>query len=433
MGDQSEGSSDENLNFYVDEPFCLMACYFMKFLRALLFFFMMSELQSLMAASDIQTFHERATHGERLNVVFLGGSLTWGANASDPQRTSWRGLMMQYLVDTYPKSSFLFSDAAIGGTGSGLAMYRIDRDVIPRKPDLVFLDCTVNDNAEGSDIQSLASYERVMRDLVSSSTAVFPVLLCFRNHVENPDAPVPPRHQAHLKLAQAYGLPVANVLDALRGKVKSGADPKKLWAFLKDNAHPDDAGYAAMFEAIRDSWQKEVKSDTKVAIPKDTFFPDLYPHRDRQILAEHPLPVGWAKDKTRRTSMWFDGLSSRWMSEVIVAKMEEGKKPEALEVKFRGSSVGIFGERDAISVPIRVWIDGKAVPPPKVKPEDGDLWTVSTERFGSPESGAAYLFNWMVFARDLPDGEHTLRIEPDFTNAAPGAEFRIESVCSAGR
>ena len=36
---------------------------------------------------SVAGFIRRAEAGERLNVVWFGGSLTWGANASDPNRT----------------------------------------------------------------------------------------------------------------------------------------------------------------------------------------------------------------------------------------------------------------------------------------------------------------------------------------------------------
>ena len=43
------------------------------------------------AAPDFAAFDQRGRGGERLNVVFFGASLTWGANATDPQLTSYRG------------------------------------------------------------------------------------------------------------------------------------------------------------------------------------------------------------------------------------------------------------------------------------------------------------------------------------------------------
>ena len=36
-------------------------------------------------------FDHQAKEGEHLSVVFFGASLTWGANATDPQLTSYRG------------------------------------------------------------------------------------------------------------------------------------------------------------------------------------------------------------------------------------------------------------------------------------------------------------------------------------------------------
>jgi len=38
----------------------------------------------------------RARAGERLSVVFYGASLTWGANATDPPLTSYRGQVAEH-------------------------------------------------------------------------------------------------------------------------------------------------------------------------------------------------------------------------------------------------------------------------------------------------------------------------------------------------
>ena len=123
-----------------------------------------------------------------MSVVFFGGSLTWGANASDPQRTSYRALMGDYLRAKYPKTPFVFHDAAIGGTGSKLGMFRLERDVLSRKPDLVFLDFSANDDQVGTDIQTLASYEgaaaRHDRAGDSGDAGVFGVQVQLRAAVE---------------------------------------------------------------------------------------------------------------------------------------------------------------------------------------------------------------------------------------------------------
>lgn len=43
-----------------------------------------------------------ARAGDRLNVVFFGASLTWGANASDPVETSYRAVMGDRFEQHYP-------------------------------------------------------------------------------------------------------------------------------------------------------------------------------------------------------------------------------------------------------------------------------------------------------------------------------------------
>ncbi|HUX00449.1 MAG TPA: peptidylprolyl isomerase [Phycisphaerae bacterium] len=66
-------------------------------------------------------FDARAKAGARLNVVFFGASLTWGANASDPIETSYWAVMRDRFEQHYPAAHFRFRDAAIGGPGYVIA------------------------------------------------------------------------------------------------------------------------------------------------------------------------------------------------------------------------------------------------------------------------------------------------------------------------
>lgn len=378
--------------------------------------------------ATVADFAAKAEKREPVSVVFFGGSLTFGANASDPNVTSYRGRMMQWLREKYPRTPIAFHDAAIGGTGSQLGMFRLERDVLRHKPDLVFLDFTVNDGAEESDLASLAAYERIVRELLRADAAVMPVLMLFKWHAQHPEASRPPRHEAHLKLAAAYGIPAANVLDAIRTRVKSGIDPADVWN-LGDGAHPGDEGYQWFFEAVRERFEKSVAEKPPALIPEATLFEDLYPKRVRHVLTENP-PPGWTRGKTYRSALWFDGMASRWMGDVAVTAAKN--HPAPLEIGFDGSMVGIFGERNGLTPPIKVWIDGTPVQQPKSAP-DHFLWAMDTRRFSPPKKGGGNLFLWQVLARDLPEGSHTLRIEPVFDGADPEAEFRIESICSGGR
>jgi lysophospholipase L1-like esterase len=381
------------------------------------------------AELSLRKFHERAEAREPLSIVFLGGSLTWGANASDPQVTSYRGRMSNWLREKYPNTPLAIHDAAIGGTGSQLGMFRLERDVLAHRPDLVFLDFTVNDDAEGTDTDKLASYEAILRTLLERQVMVVPVLTMFRGHAK-PRTTLPARHQAHLALAEAYALPAANIIPYVRAKVEAGADPKVLWPF--DSAHPDDAGYALFFEAVRERYESAIAAEGLVAkVPAIPLHGDLYAARTRRVLVDGPLPEGWTREKTWRTSLWFDGLASRWMGDVATATATAKSGP--LEVEFTGSLVGIFGEKDGLTPPMRVFIDGQLVPPPAKQYGEGELWTLNTTKFAPPRKGSGALFNWTVLARGLAEGKHTLRLEPVWEGADPDAQIRVESVCSAGK
>src|SRR3978361_1092161 len=69
---------------------------------------------------DFADFDRRARAGEHLNIVFFGASLTWGANATDPQVSSYRADAARRFEEAYPDAHFRFFDGAIGGTGSQL-------------------------------------------------------------------------------------------------------------------------------------------------------------------------------------------------------------------------------------------------------------------------------------------------------------------------
>jgi len=386
-------------------------------------------LQTLMASepSSIRSFAKQANSGSHLNVVFFGGSLTWGANASDPLISSWRGRMMKYLTEKFPKAHFAFHDAAIGGTGSMLGLFRLERDVLSKKPDLVFLDFTMNDGAEASDPQTLAAYEHILRAILESGSAVQPIVTTFRFYVDSNQPSQLPRVEKHLELFDAYGLAPANIHKKIRDAVKAKhLDPMALWTL--DGAHPDDSGYDWFFGVVRDQFEENATSDAKVRIPIQTVFPDMYRKIHREILVD--LACGWRRDKPRRTSLWFDGLSSRWMGDVAVVSAKD--TPSDLEVKFQGSMVGFIGERDGWSPHIKVWIDGKPIQHPNAR--DGDyLWPIDTSAIAPPKTGSGNLFHWQLLAKDLADGEHTLRIHPVWDHADKDAELRIESICSAGR
>ncbi|MET0263123.1 MAG: SGNH/GDSL hydrolase family protein, partial [Rariglobus sp.] len=224
---------------------------------------------SASAQAEFGSFDRRAQAGEALNVVFLGGSLTWGAQATDPQLTSYRALTSRRLAERYPAARFRFWDAAIGGTTSQLGAFRLERDVLARKPDLVFLDFTVNDDPSIPPVADrLASYEAIVRTLVSKGVPVVQAIFAVKRDVAA-NAKDRPLHVKHKEIAHAYGLPSGDAVALMRAKVAAGeATAEALWDCPPDVTHPGDKGYALYAEAVWTAYEKAVAEKLVCRVPE---------------------------------------------------------------------------------------------------------------------------------------------------------------------
>lgn len=367
-------------------------------------------------SASFEELRKRANDGNRLRVVFLGGSLTYGANASDPERTSYRAQVMRRLEDRFPQTQFRVWDAAIGGTGSPLAVFRLQRDVLRYEPHLVLLDFTANDDIHGRDAERLASYESLIRRLVGSGAAVVLVIFPFRDEIDDAHEDDLPRRAAHFQLASAYQLPVADVVAAVRKRTAAGElNTADLWPW--DGAHPCDKGYTALADAVWETLDNALCRGLVAEMPDQPLYGDSYTYWQRFQLhrSDRPLPSGWERDTPSRTAAWYDGLMSRWLDGVAVARRE--LQPEPLKLTFKGRSVALFGEETLASGSYTATLDGEALP---------DEHDASSQRFGGNRQ------HFQVLATGLDEGvPHDLVITPQFRNSA-STELRIESICVAG-
>lgn len=388
------------------------------------------------AAAPVASFAEfdrKAREGDPLSVVFFGGSLTYGANASDPLTTSWRGLMMDYLHTKYPRTSFTFHDAAIGGTGSKLGMFRFERDVMSKHPDLVFYDFTVNDDANGSDPQPLASYESLLRKMISQGIPVEQEFFTFKFY-KAPAALTMPRYLAHKKLAETYHTATADALAYICNGILAGKlDPNVIWPGNggRDGAHPYDEGYRIFFEQVRDGLEAAIADGRVCSVPDKPVFEDMYENVTRDILVNSPLPTGWRRQLTYRTALWFDGLPSRWMGDVAACGGKDHPSADPLKVDFTGTYLALFGEMAGNGLSFKAKVDGTPLLYFHGKDKPTDVWPDNISR-AAPGWKDAHLFSWIELSDKLPPGKHTLEIEPVFDPANPEGELHIESVCSAG-
>ncbi|MBM7567719.1 SGNH/GDSL hydrolase family protein [Paenibacillus sacheonensis] len=85
----------------------------------------------------------RALSEGQLTVGFIGGSIT-----DARPRNNWPEPVIGWLVEQFPQARIIVENAAIGATGSELAVLRAKRDLVDRGCQLVFIDYAVNDSGE---------------------------------------------------------------------------------------------------------------------------------------------------------------------------------------------------------------------------------------------------------------------------------------------
>ncbi len=378
-------------------------------IRIATLFMIMSEMACAHPTLDFFEFDQKARNGASLSVVFLGGSLTWGAQATNPQETSYRALIGKRLEASYPKTRFQFWDAAIGGTGSQLAAFRLERDVLSRRPDLVFLDFTINDNPYPEpDAGRLAAYESLVHRLVQAGIPVVQVILPAKRDVEA-DPPERPLDVKHKEIASDYGLPMADAVALAKKRVAEGkVTPDQLWDLPEDRTHPGDAGYALYAEAVWDAFQQAISGNKRCHIPKRMRYAETYLNINRYRLAPSDLPGGWHMGKPHRNAVAYDFVCSRWMDELAVAT----KGADVLRLKVRAEAVMIFGEQTKKSGSYLVSIDKGEAKIYSAACAEGNMRLVQ------------------VIAEGLdPEREHEIEISPILKS---DEELRIESVCLAG-
>ncbi|HTU24888.1 MAG TPA: SGNH/GDSL hydrolase family protein [Pirellulales bacterium] len=409
-------------------------------------------LAQALTAPSFAEFDRRAKAGEHLNVVFFGASLTWGANASDPLLTSYRAVVADRLREKYPEARFRFWDAAIGGTGSQLGVFRLDRDVLRRKPDLVFLDFSANDDIEDNDREKHSSYESLVRRLVvEAHVPVVQVIFPFLWNIQAGKLEKMKRRDAHLAIAEAYGTAVGDAIALGKERVAAGKTTlEALWPL--DGVHPGDAGYTLFADAAWEAYLAAVKDERVCHAPAKMLYDDTYmTHERRRLSTIQPLPAGWHVAQPNVLSAYFDMMMSRWLEDEVVASTppekkksiagkkpaeaekpadatEPSEKPGRLATKFRGGMVLLFGESTPKSVKYRVYIDGKLVEH-RERPEGPLLDAFDAGQFGRRAGGNVHHVQVIATGLDRTV-EHTIEIEPLFDG--PDQELRLESLCTAG-
>lgn len=383
----------------------------------------MSCLHAEVEATGFAEFDQKARAGEKLTVVFFGASLTWGAVASDPETTSFRGLMAAKFREYYPEAKFTFVDAAIGGTDSVLGAFRLDRDVLAKKPDLVFVDFSANDSLEWAKPKTVRAYEGIIHRLVAEAgVPVVQMIFPFKSHATGNQRLF--RLEAHRKISEAYQTAWGDVVTHLRERIASGeVDPALLWG--KDAIHPLDAGYQEFAAVGWKAYRQAVEEKRVSRLPEEMIFGPTFTSVARVEWASLQPRGLWKAAAPSGEGPLHDMLMNRWLDSVVEIRMTEAGEGPALSAMVQGEVVMLWGESNSNSLHYKVLLDGKEVAVAGGKSVDAGI-------LGRRLGGSVH--HAKVILEDLdPSQIHRVDIIPVLEGESVEGVLRLESLCVAGQ
>ena len=343
----------------------------------------------------------RLRSGKPARIAYFGASITNGGTASDSEKTSWRALTTAWFRTSFPNSRITEINHNISGNGSTLGAFRVHRDVIAHKPDLVFVEFAVNDLGTSKN-RIARAMEGIVRQIrrTSPQTDICFVYTLFQSYLPQfKKGALPYTMVEHERIAAHYGIPSVNVALTAAERINSG---NLSWNdFSKDVCHPTDKGYRIYFDVLRGFLAKESKRQRRPkshAIPKP-LLADCWEHVELRPAIQSTLPKGWS------------AIDAPKLGDL---KRFAGSQTPGAEytIRFRGTTIGLYFcvSPDTGNFDYRI---------------DNGKWT--TFRPLEDWFPELPMSTHTMIADDLSSGEHTLtlRIREDKNPKSTGRWTRI--------
>ncbi|RXZ79370.1 SGNH/GDSL hydrolase family protein [Paenibacillaceae bacterium] len=194
----------------------------------------------------------RALAAGTLRLGFIGGSITDART-----RYNWPEAVIAWFKEHFPHTQLFVENAAIGATGSELAVFRAEHDLIDRQCDLVFVDYSVNDEDEPSE-KRMRTREGLLRKLMADGRRDVLLVHTFRQsfYREMSEGKVPSSIADFEMLAEHYHIgSIGMGLYALE-EVRLGRMRWEEW--LPDGLHPTERGSLSYAQSVIKFLQKEL-------------------------------------------------------------------------------------------------------------------------------------------------------------------------------
>lgn len=182
----------------------------------------------------------RGEAGEKLVIGYLGGSITMGSVAT-VQEKCYAYLSHLWWKEKFPQADVQFVNAGIGATTSQFAVARVQEDLLVYEPDVVFVEFSVNDEANE---HFRETYEGLIRKIYAYKTK--PALVVLQNAFYHNGMSA---EAIHTPVAKYYDLPIVSFKKAVVERVLTGEIKER--DITSDHLHPNDRGHALLAESVR--------------------------------------------------------------------------------------------------------------------------------------------------------------------------------------
>jgi len=183
--------------------------------------------------------------GERLSIVALGDSLTYGWMV----RKGYLDFFKEMIQKRYPRCDCVIHNRGIPGDTAEGGLDRVRHDVIDEDPDLVFIQFGLNDAFSGV---SPARFEHALRTMVREIRAGTEAEILIVTSVpvvfDGMDSHVDEIYRRCRMVAEQEQTALSEVHRFWQKRIDEGVPFQRLVQF--DQVHPTTEGYRYMAEAI---------------------------------------------------------------------------------------------------------------------------------------------------------------------------------------
>ena len=355
----------------------------------------------------------RLKNDKKLRIVYFGGSVTMGVGLpyADLNTLSWRAKTGSRIAELFPDAEITNINRAVGESGTYLGTFRVGRDVIAHKPDLLFIEYSINDCYFGSSYaDSAMRFETIVREVRRELPFCDIVTVLVTDKRRSADAKECRLHeqaQAHDDIAAVYGIPSVRVGMALVKKYEACLDER--WSeFFTDIVHLTAAGYDEYYQCIKAFLDTELNGKGEL---KEHILPPLV--CDSLFDGDRRVIEATAELLARSEELGGHGFS---FSEKYFGLhdyngfffAEQGGENPVLAIEFEGTDIAIQSNvTTGVAREDSVWCFEVSV--------DG----------GEPIRRNFKTHNPTMIAEGLPAGVHTIRFKPIFETFEKDDVFKL--------